>query len=144
MHRVDALVTDGPEVLAPQLQQSAQTYLVVGTGLPGRSGPAAVSALIARVSGHGSHAVLVTVPPTALADTPTCRDGEGDVRPAVTEPFASALLDGGPSCLVRSVQQLTGLRVDHYLALDLGELPGMVDALATGRWSRPPGEGGRA
>nr|WP_221203922.1 LCP family protein [Modestobacter versicolor] len=127
--RVDALVVDGPEVLAPQLQEGSQTYLVVGTGLPGRTGPAAVSTLIAHVSGEGEQAVLVTVPPTALSDTPTCRDSDGDVRPAVTEPFAAALLDGGPSCLVRSVQQLTGLRVDHYLALDLDRLPGMVDAL---------------
>jgi LCP family protein required for cell wall assembly len=129
LDRVDALVTDGPEVLAPQLQESAQTYLVVGTDLPGRSGPSAVSTLIAHVPADGQQAVLVTVPPTALSDTPTCRDSDGDVRPAVTEAFAAALLDGGPSCLVRSVQQLTGLRVDHYLALDLGRLPGMVDAL---------------
>ncbi|WP_369139449.1 LCP family protein [Modestobacter versicolor] len=127
--RVDALVVDGPEVLAAQLQEDAQTYLVVGTGLPGRSGPAAVSTLIAHVSGAGEQAVLVSVPPTALSDTPTCRDGDGEVRPAVTEPFAAALLDGGPSCLVRSVQQLTGLRVDHYLAVDLDRLPDMVDAL---------------
>jgi LCP family protein required for cell wall assembly len=127
--RVDALVTDGPEVLAPRLQESAQTYLVVGTGLPGRTGVSAVSTLIAHVSADGKQGVLVTVPPTALSDTPTCRDGDGGVRPATTEPFADALLDGGPSCLVRSVQQLTGLRVDHYLALDLHRLPDMVDAL---------------
>ncbi len=129
LDRVDALVTDGPEVLAPQLQESGQTYLLVGTHLPGRSGLSAVSTLIAHVSGDGDQAVLVSVPPTALSDTPTCRDDDGEVRPAVTEAFASALLDGGPSCLVRSVQQLTGLRVDHYLGLDLERLPGMVDAL---------------
>jgi LCP family protein required for cell wall assembly len=127
--RVDALVTDGPEVLAPQLQESAQNYLVVGTDLPGRRGPAGVSALIAHVSADGDQAVLVTLPPTALSDTPMCRDRDGDVRPAVTEQFASALLDGGPSCLVRSVQQLSGLRIDHYLAVDLSRLPDMVDAL---------------
>ena len=129
LDRVDALVTDGPEVLAPQLQESSRTYLVVGTGTPGRSGPASVSTLIAHVSGDGEQAVLVTVPPTALNDTPACQDSDGDVRPAATEPFATALLDGGPSCLVRSVQQVTGLRVDHYVAVDLGQLPGMVDAL---------------
>ncbi|SDY79247.1 transcriptional attenuator, LytR family [Modestobacter sp. DSM 44400] len=127
--RVDALVTDGPEVLAPQLQDDSQTYLVVGTGLPGRSGPASVSTLIAHVSAAGDRAVLVTVPPTVLTDTPACHTDEGSVREPVTEPFAGALLDGGPSCLVRSVQQLSGLRVDHYLGLDLGSLPGMVDAL---------------
>ncbi|WP_241176119.1 cell division control 45 family protein [Modestobacter sp. KNN46-3] len=31
-------MTDGPEVLAPQLQETSSTYLVVGTGVPGRSG----------------------------------------------------------------------------------------------------------
>jgi LCP family protein required for cell wall assembly len=127
--RVDALVTDGPEVLASELQDSAETYLVVGTGLPGRSGPASVSTLIAHVSDDGDRAVLVAVPPTALTDTPGCRAADGALRQAVTEPFAAALLDGGPSCLVRSVQQLSGLRVDHYLGLDLGALPDMVDAL---------------
>jgi LCP family protein required for cell wall assembly len=129
IERVDALVTDGPEVLAPQLQDATQTYLVVGTGLPGRSGPASVSTLIAHLSADGKRAVLVTVPPTALTDTPACRAAGGAVRQPATEPFADALLDGGPSCLVRSVQQLTGLRVDHYLGLDLASLPGMVDAL---------------
>ncbi|MBY3554542.1 LCP family protein [Modestobacter lapidis] len=127
--RVDALVTDGPEVLAPGLQDAAETYLVVGTGLPGRSGPASVSTLIAHVSDDGDRAVLVAVPPTALTDTPGCRTPDGSLRQPVTEPFATALLDGGPSCLVRSVQQLSGLRVDHYVGLDLGALPGMVDAL---------------
>ncbi|MEU2347150.1 LytR C-terminal domain-containing protein [Modestobacter sp. NPDC049651] len=129
--RVDALVTDGPEVLAPQLQAAGSTYLVVGTGLPGRSGAAAVSTVVAHVAGNGRHAVMVSVPPTALTDTPACRTADGSVRQPVTEQFADALLDGGPSCLVRSVQQLSGLRVDHLVQLDLGKAPGLVDALGS-------------
>jgi hypothetical protein len=31
--------------------------------------------------------------------------------------------------MVRAVQQLSGLRVDHYLGVDLHRLPGMIDAL---------------
>ncbi|MGY2078403.1 LCP family glycopolymer transferase [Modestobacter sp. SYSU DS0657] len=129
LQRVDALATDGPEVLAPQLQETSRTYLVVGTDLPGRTGPAAVSTLVAHVSGDGGSAVLVSVPPTALTDTPTCRGADGEVREAVTEPFATALLDGGPACLVRAVQQVSGLRIDHYLQLDAARLPELVDAL---------------
>ena len=34
--RVDALATDGAEVLAPSLQMGSETYLVVGTGVPGQ------------------------------------------------------------------------------------------------------------
>jgi len=127
--RVDALATDGPEVLAPQLQADAETYVVVGTGVPGQDGPASVSTLIASVSGDEEHAVLLSVPPTAFVDTPACRTPDGSLRPPRSEAFAASLLDGGPSCLVRAVQQISGLRVDHYLAVDLARLPAMVDSL---------------
>jgi LCP family protein required for cell wall assembly len=126
--RVDALATDGPEVLAPQLQVGA-TYLVVGSGVPGQDGPESVATLLVSVAAEGDRAVLVSVPPTALVDTPACRTPDGTLRNPTTEAFADALLDGGPSCMVRAVQQLSGLRVDHYLELDLARLPGMVDAL---------------
>ncbi|WP_240619445.1 LCP family protein [Blastococcus sp. TF02-8] len=127
--RVDALATDGPEVLAPELQDAADTYLVVGTGVPGQTGAASVATLVASVSADGDRAVLVSVPPTALVDTPVCRTPDGDLRNPVTEAFASSLLDGGPACMVRAIQQLSGLRIDHYLGVDLAGLPTMVDAL---------------
>jgi LCP family protein required for cell wall assembly len=127
--RVDALATDGAEVIAPQLQVESETYLVVGTGVPGQEGPASVATLVASISPDGDRAVLVSVPPTALVDTPVCRAADGSLRDPTTETFAGALLDGGPACLVRTVQQLSGLRVDHYLGVDLTGLPGMVDAL---------------
>jgi LCP family protein required for cell wall assembly len=127
--RVDALATDGPEVLAPGLQAGAENYLVVGSGIPGQDGAASVATLLASVSADGSRAVLVSFPPTALVDTPECRTGDGALRSPVTEAFASSLLEGGPSCMVRAVQQLSGLRIDHFLDVDLARLPGMIDAL---------------
>jgi LCP family protein required for cell wall assembly len=129
IERVDALTPDGAEVLAPALQEGAATYLVVGTGLPGEDGPASVATLLAHVTPDEERAVLVSIPPTALVDTPACIRADGQVREAVTESFATSLLEGGPSCTVRVVQQLSGLRVDHYLGVDLARLPGMVDAL---------------
>ena len=127
--RVDALTPDGPEVLAPKLQDATETYLVVGTDLPGQTGAASVATLVVSVSADGERAVLLSVPPTALVDTPMCRTPDGDLRDPVTEAFAGSLLDGGPACMVRAVQQLSGLRIDHYLGVDLADLPGMVDAL---------------
>jgi LCP family protein required for cell wall assembly len=127
--RVQALATDGAEILAPQLQADTQNYLVVGTGVPARTGPSSVTAEIVSVSAAGNRAVLVSVPPTAMVDTPLCRTARGVLRDPVTEEFASSLLNGGPACMVRAVQQLSGLRVDHFLGVDLAKLPGMVDAL---------------
>ena len=126
--RVDALATEGAEVIAPQLQ-AGETYLVVGSGVPGQAGAASVATLLVSVSGEGDRAVLVSVPPTALVDTPMCRTPDGTLRNPTTEAFAQSLLDGGPACMVRAVQQLSGLRIDHYLGVDLTRLPGMVDAL---------------
>jgi LCP family protein required for cell wall assembly len=88
-----------------------------------------VAALLASVSADGDRAVLVSFPPTALVDTPACRTPDGSLRSPATEAFATSLLEGGPGCMVRAVQQLSGLRVDHYLGVDLASLPGMVDAL---------------
>jgi LCP family protein required for cell wall assembly len=127
--RVEALATDGPEVLAPALQAGAENYLVVGTGVPGQDGGSSVTTLLASVSPESDRAVLVSFPPTALVDTPECRTLDGSLRNPTTEAFAASLLEGGPSCMVRAVQQLSGLRIDHYLGVDLARLPGMVDAL---------------
>jgi LCP family protein required for cell wall assembly len=127
--RVEALAVDGPEILAPALQAGDETYLVVGSGVPGQTGPASVATLLASVSADGDRAVLVSFPPTALVDTPLCRMPDGSLRSPATEAFATSLLEGGPGCMVRAVQQLSGLRVDHYLGVDLTDLPGMVDAL---------------
>ncbi|WP_387988333.1 LCP family protein [Geodermatophilus arenarius] len=127
--RVAALAPEGPEVIAPQLQDGSTTYLVVGTDLPGTDGPASVTTLLVHVAADEQRAVLVSVPPTAWVDTPACRTDDGAAREPVSEAFAASLLAGGPSCMVRAVQQLSGLRVDHYLAVDLGRLPAMVDAV---------------
>lgn len=129
INRVEALATDGPEILAAQLQESSETYLVVGTGVPEQDGPASVATLLASVAEDGERAVLVGFPPSALVDTPECRSADGELRAPTTEAFARSLLDGGPSCMVRAVQQLSGVQVDHYLEVDLARLPGMVDAI---------------
>src|SRR3712207_7143908 len=51
--RVDALAVDGPEVLAPALQAGAETYLVVGSGVPDQTGAASVATLLATVAADG-------------------------------------------------------------------------------------------
>ncbi|MFP5369600.1 MAG: LCP family protein, partial [Actinomycetes bacterium] len=99
------------------------------TGVPGQDGGSSVTTLLASVSADGERAALVSFPPTAMVDTPECRTLDGSLRNPTTEAFAASLLEGSPSCMVRAVQQLSGLRVDHYLGIDLARLPGMVDAL---------------
>ena len=80
--RVDALATDGPEVLAPALQAGARD-------LPRRRHAACPGQDRRGLGGHAarvgrrptaSRAVLVSFPPTALVDTPDCRTPDGSLR----------------------------------------------------------------
>ena len=127
--RVDALAIDGPEVLAPALQAGAETYLVVGSGVPGQTGAASVATLLATGRRGRRARRARQLPADRARRHPGLPHPDGSLRNPATEAFAASLLEGGPACMVRAVQQLSGLRVDHYLGVDLARLPGMVDAL---------------
>jgi len=127
--RVDALAVDAPGIMSPQAQDAADNFLIVGAGQAGTD-VEVTSALIAHLEPGRDRAVLVSLPLTALIDVPACPKGG---RSLLTDPYggslASSYTTAGAGCLVRSVQQLSGMRMNHYVQLDLDRLPGMVDAL---------------
>ncbi len=129
VERVDALAVEAPGIVSAQAQDGADNFLIVGTRREG-SNRHVTSALIAHLTPERNGAVLVSLPLTAFVDVPACPD-PGAELPA--EPYggslASSFESGGPGCLVRSVQQMSGMRINHYVQLDLGRLPGMVNAL---------------
>jgi LCP family protein required for cell wall assembly len=127
--RVDALALDAPGIMSPQAQDAADNFLIVGT----ESSDADVrvtSALIAHLAPGRDGVVLVSLPLTAYTDVPACPIGE---EPGLADPYGGSLASSydtaGAGCLVRTVQQLSGMRMDHYVELDLERLPGMVEAL---------------
>ncbi len=127
--RVDALAEDSPGIISPEAQDAADNFLIVGTEADG-SAERVSSAVVAHLGPVRDGAVLVSLPLTAFVDVPACPRG---AQSRLTDPYggslASSYAAGGAGCLVRSVQQLTGMRINHYVQLDLGRLPGMVDAL---------------
>lgn len=129
VERVDALAVDSPGIMSPQAQDGADNFLIVGARTSG-SDVHLSSALIAHLAPDRDGAVLVTLPLTALIDVPACPDGE---EPRLADPYGGSLASSydtsGAGCLVRSVQLMSGLRINHYVQLDLGRLPSMVDAL---------------
>lgn len=130
IERVDALAVDAPGIISAQAQDAADNFLIVGTETAG-SEVQVTSALIAHLTPDRDGAVLVSLPLTAWVDVPACPQGGAD--PLLSEPYggslASSYQTAGAGCLVRSVQQLSGIRMNHYLEIDLERLPGMVDAL---------------
>ena len=75
--------------------------------------------MIARFSADHEHAQIVSIPRDSWVDIP----GHG------TSKINAAYAWGGPSLLIQTVEQLTGVRIDHYAAIDFDGLIDVTDAL---------------
>ncbi|MEU9334436.1 LCP family protein [Streptomyces sp. NPDC048290] len=88
------------------------------------------TAMIVHVyEGHQS-ASVVSIPRDTLIDRPDCTDTDGDTYPAASGVmFNSAYSTGGAACAVKTVESLTGIRMDHYLEVDFSGFEKLVDEL---------------
>jgi LCP family protein required for cell wall assembly len=86
---------------------------------PSAAGERAGAVMLIRLDpGHNS-ASVVSIPHQARVDVPG--------HDATTISAAHAL--GGPALLVDTVEQLTAVRIDHFMVLDFAELAPIVDVL---------------
>ncbi|MEU2349063.1 LCP family protein [Modestobacter sp. NPDC049651] len=75
--------------------------------------------MIARFSADHEHAQIVSIPRDSWVPIP----GHG------TSKINAAYAWGGPGLLIQTVEQLTGVRIDHYAAIDFDGLIDVTDAL---------------
>jgi LCP family protein required for cell wall assembly len=127
LHRVDALSDGGPAATP------GRTYLVVGsdsradltaaqrralhTGSAG--GQRTDTIMLLHVPDGGGPTVLISVPRDSYVSIP----GHGKNK------INAAFAFGGPTLLVRTVEQATGLRIDSYVETGLGGYAQLVDAI---------------
>ena len=133
IHRIpsaDAALDAAGQPVMPAATRHSMTILLNGSqqvpaaigGRPG-SPPARqeMSGLLAlvHINVGGQAGAVVRIPANALAYVP----GYG-----VTELWNSMPL-GGPSLLIEAVEQLTGVRIDHYAVVDFDRLAGSLGPL---------------
>lgn len=88
------------------------------------------TAMIVHVHGGREAASVVSLPRDTLVDRPECTDTEGGTHPAATGVMLnSAYSTGGAACAVKTVESITGLRMDHYLEIDFAGFRKLVDEL---------------
>ncbi|MDT7630144.1 MAG: hypothetical protein QOI50_2074, partial [Pseudonocardiales bacterium] len=105
-----------------------------GSGQPG--GPVDTIMLV-HVPKKANRAIVLSLPANLAVDRPSCDrwDPVGGGYPGGTSPAQSGVaLDaaytlGGPRCLTKAVQQLTGLSINHYTGLDVTGLAAVVDSV---------------
>lgn len=70
----------------------------------------------------------VQIPRDTLTDLPACEDtGSGTF--AGGNGMINSALEAGPSCSVRAVEQISNVRIDHFVQLDFNGFAAMVNAL---------------
>ncbi|RDG38487.1 LCP family protein [Streptomyces corynorhini] len=88
------------------------------------------TAMIVHVYQGHKKASVVSVPRDTLVDRPACATGDGGTDPgAHLAMFNTAYEVGGPACAVKTVEQLSGIRMDHYIEVDFTGFKKLVDEL---------------
>ncbi|MEV7883585.1 LCP family protein [Streptomyces sp. NPDC002817] len=88
------------------------------------------TAMIVHVYEGHKKASVVSIPRDTLVDRPECTDSDGTEHDAATNVmFNSAYTTGGASCAVKTVESLTGIRMDHYLEVDFSGFQKLIDEL---------------
>jgi LCP family protein required for cell wall assembly len=99
-----------------------------GDSEPGNSQRSDTTVLLHIPEGRKA-ALGVSFPRDLMVDVPACPKADGTQSSAYFGMFNSAMETGGTACTVKTVEQLTGVRVDHQITVDFTGFKKLVDAL---------------
>lgn len=101
-----------------------------GDGVGGSTPGLSDTTLILHLSASRQFAYGVSLPRDAMVQRPDCekKDGSG-ISPGGLVQFNSAYAVGGPACTVKTVEQLTGIRMNHFVVVDFVGFKAMVNAI---------------
>ncbi|MFF7262758.1 LCP family protein [Streptomyces sp. NPDC008159] len=88
------------------------------------------TAMIVHVYEGHKKASVVSIPRDTLVERPECTDTHGKTYPAARlAMFNSAYSTGGAACAVKTVESMTGIRMDHYLEVDFAGFEKLINVL---------------
>ncbi|WP_406515701.1 LCP family protein [Streptomyces sp. NBC_00873] len=71
----------------------------------------------------------MSLPRDLMAEIPSCRASDGKRTNKQFAQFNWAFEFGGTACTIRTVERMTGIRIDHYMVVDFNGFKDMVDAV---------------
>ncbi|MER6161142.1 LCP family protein [Streptomyces sp. NPDC001868] len=88
------------------------------------------TAMIVHVYEGHKRASVVSIPRDTLVERPECTDANGKTHPAASYAmFNSAYSTGGAACAVKTVESMSGIRMDHYVEVDFAGFEKLIDVL---------------
>ncbi|MQS12513.1 LytR family transcriptional regulator [Streptomyces kaniharaensis] len=85
--------------------------------------------ILLHLAADRKHATAVSVPRDVMVTVPACEKPDGTRSKSGLMQFNWAFEIGGPACSIRTVEQLSGIRIDHYVILDFSGFKTVVDAI---------------
>lgn len=130
----------------PKKESSAVNYLVVGSdtreglsraeikrlkvgGTEVAAGKRSDTMLLIHISKKRDKAAIISIPRDSYALIPEHTNSQGKVIPATHSKINSAFNWGGAPLLIDTFEQMSGLRIDHYIEVNFVGFVRMVDAL---------------
>ena len=130
----------------PKKESSAVNYLVVGSdtregltraeikrlkvgGTEVAAGKRSDTMLLIHISKKRDKAAIISIPRDTYALIPEHKNSQGKLVPATHSKINSAFNWGGAPLLIDTFEQMSGLRIDHYIEVNFVGFVRMVDAL---------------
>lgn len=130
----------------PKKESSAVNYLVVGSdtreglsraeikrlkvgGTEVAAGKRSDTMLLVHISKKRDKAAIISIPRDTYARIPEHENSQGKLIPATYSKINSAYSWGGAPLLIQTLEEMSGIRVDHYIEVNFVGFVRMVDAL---------------
>jgi LCP family protein required for cell wall assembly len=149
-HQVDALDQNSSAILDRAAQNGDENFLMLGSDT--RDGSAAEdnvgdansvpgarsdTIMIAHVPANRARAVVISFPRDLEVSRPACDGWDSKTSkysgkqepPANIVKLNSVFTIGGPKCVTKVIQQLSGLNINHFVGIDFNGFKEMVDAV---------------
>ncbi|MFC4603529.1 LCP family protein [Rhodococcus kronopolitis] len=148
--QVAALDPDSTDVIDPGGQYGDETYLIVGTdtraGVNSNLGAGSVAdaegarsdtVILVNIPADRSRVVAVSFPRDLAIVRPSCQAWDNDkgqytneINPgADNDKLNSAYALGGPKCLVKVIQKLSGMKIGHFIGMDFSGFETIVNQI---------------
>ncbi|GHA94275.1 LCP family protein [Streptomyces termitum] len=85
--------------------------------------------ILLHLAADGRSATAMSIPRDLMVTVPSCRAPDGKRTRERLAQFNWAFEWGGTACTIRTVEKLTGIRVDHHMVIDFRGFKKMVDAV---------------
>lgn len=127
-----AKVVTGPQGPLNILVMGSDSRDCSGCDIDGltKGGQRSDTTILIHLSADRKRAYGVSIPRDSIVNRPACKQADGSVSPAASAQMWNAAFSvGGPACTIEQVEQLTGIRIDHFVVVNFEGFKSMVDAI---------------